>query len=134
MANVFFLDIVTPMKELNLGEVSYLRAPGVDGLFGIMSGHRKSVFAVEVGEVKVVKDGEESFFATSQGYAEITGSSVQMLVETIERSEEIDVTRAKAAKTRAEKRLTGKDINVDRSKAESALIRAINRLQIGTRF
>jgi len=129
----FSIDIVTPTKELNLGEANYLRAPGVDGLFGIMAGHRKSVFAIDIGEVKVLKDGKELFFATSQGYAEVTGSQVQILVETVEQFDEINVTRAEAAKKRAKNRLGSKDLSVDRARAKAALSRAINRLQISSR-
>lgn len=134
MVKTFHLDIVTPTKELDLGEVTYLRAPGLDGLFGVMARHTNSVFAIDIGGVKVIKDGEELFFATTHGYAEVTGNQVQLLVETIERFDEIDVARAVAAKKRAKERLLNKDVKIDRARAEVALNRAINRLQISSRI
>ena len=33
------LEIVTPTKTLDQGEVDYLRCPSPDGLFGLMAGH-----------------------------------------------------------------------------------------------
>ena len=35
------VEIVTPIRELNLQDVSYLRCPGLDGSFGIMNDHRE---------------------------------------------------------------------------------------------
>ena len=134
MVKTFHLDIVTPTSALDLGEVTYLRAPGLDGLFGVMARHTNSVFAIDIGGVKVIKDGEELFFATTRGYAEVTGNQVQLLVETIERFDEIDVARAVAAKKRAKERLLSKDVKIDRARAEVALSRAINRLQISSRI
>lgn len=131
--NTFHLDIVTPMKELVLGEVSYLRSPGIDGLFGVMAGHRKSLFAIGIGGVKVVKDGETIFFASGNGYLEVMGNKAQLLVESIERADKIDVPRAESAVKRAKGRLASDDVRVDRERAEAALSRAINRLQIAKR-
>ncbi|MEE9167351.1 MAG: ATP synthase F1 subunit epsilon [Candidatus Neomarinimicrobiota bacterium] len=131
--NTFHLDIVTPTKALDLGDVNYLRAPGVDGLFGVMSGHRDSVFAIDIGGVKVVRDGKELFFATGRGYAEVTGQKAQLLVESIEPADKIDVSRAESALKRAKERLASDEVGIDRQRAETALARAINRLEMGKR-
>lgn len=125
----FRLHIVTPTRDLDLGNCGYLRAPSPDGLFGVMAGHRNAVFAIDVGSVKVVKDGEEIFFAVGKGFAEVTGAQVQLLTESVERSDEIDIRRAQAALQRARERLGQKEIRFDRERAETALSRAINRLQ-----
>ena len=47
------VEIVTPIRELKLQDVSYLRCPGLDGLFGIMNNHREGIFALSVGEITV---------------------------------------------------------------------------------
>ncbi|MFQ6674156.1 MAG: ATP synthase F1 subunit epsilon [Fidelibacterota bacterium] len=133
MVHTFHLHIVTPTKELDLGDVSYLRAPGLDGLFGVMAGHTNALFAIDVGEVKVTIDGEETYFATGGGYAEVTGQEAQLLVETVERSEEIDLSRAETAMRRAKERLSAQDETTDRARAQAALSRAVNRLHIATR-
>ncbi|MFQ6616448.1 MAG: ATP synthase F1 subunit epsilon [Fidelibacterota bacterium] len=129
----FHLDIVTPTRELDLGEVTYLRAPGLDGLFGILADHTNALFAVDVGEVKVERNSEKTYFATSGGYLEVTGSQAQLLVETVERADEIDVDRARSARDRARERLSARREDLDRERALASLKRSGNRLRIAER-
>ncbi len=131
MAKTFNLEIVTPTKVLDEGQVEYLRAPSTDGLFGVMKGHTKSMIALDIGEIKITKNGTDHFLSTSGGYAEITGDSVQILAETVEKSEEIDADRAKESAERAEKRM--KDTQMDRIRSRLALERAKNRLRVSKR-
>ena len=91
------LEIVTPIKVINEESVKYLRCPGVDGSFGVMHKHRNGVFALETGEVKIETNNGTSWFATSGGFAEITEDKVELLLESIEKSNEIDVKRATEA-------------------------------------
>ena len=53
-----------------------------------------------------------------------------ILAETIEWPGEIDENRAKSAMERAEQRLQGKAPNTDLARAETALQRAIARIQV----
>lgn len=55
---------------------------------------------------------------------------VTILAQTAETSEEIDKERALAAKRRAEERLQKQSPDIDIVRAELALKRAINRLEI----
>ena len=130
--SVFTLEIVTPTRILEAGEVSYVRCPGTDGSFGVMSGHREAVIVLDVGEIKVTQGGKASFYATSGGFAEITIEKVQLLVETVEKADEIDSGRAEASLTRAKGRVSGAD-GSDSKRAEAALFRAVNRLRVSKR-
>ena len=87
----FNLNIVTPIRELKLGTVSYARCPGIDGQFGIMNNHREGIFALSIGELKITQNGENEYFATGGGFAEIINNSVKLLVESIESSKEINI-------------------------------------------
>ena len=78
----FNLDIVTPIRELRVGIVSYARCPGIDGQFGIMNNHREGIFALSVGELKITQNGKDEYFATGGGFAEIIDNSVKLLVAT----------------------------------------------------
>tara|TARA_B100001146_G_scaffold5097_1_gene4558 strand:- start:1023 stop:1418 length:396 start_codon:yes stop_codon:yes gene_type:complete len=127
--SVFTLEIVTPTRILEAGEVSYVRCPGTDGSFGVMSGHREAVIGLDVGEIKVTQGGKDSFYATSGGFAEITKEKVQLLVETVEKADEIDSSRAEASLTRAKGLVSRRD-GSDSKRAESALFRAVNRLRV----
>jgi len=130
--SAYTLEIVTPTRLLEAGEVSYLRCPGTDGSFGVMSGHREAVIELDVGEIKVTQGGKDLFYATSGGFAEITKEKVQLLVETVEKADEIDSGRAEASLTRAKGRVSGAD-GSDSKRAEAALFRAVNRLRVSKR-
>ena len=130
MPRSFQLEIVTPTRVLDLGPVNYLRAPSLDGLFGIMARHTRAMISLEVGEIKVVKGGKPQYYATNGGYADIHGNSVQLLVETAEEAGEIDSQRAKAAAERARGRIYSREAGIDEARAEAALKRALIRLMV----
>lgn len=128
------VEIVTPTSQIFESEVGYLRAPGIDGLFGVMPGHVPSVMALDIGEIAVEQTGDRKYLATSGGYAEIHSDRVTLIVETAERVDEIDLERAKSAKQRARERLAHKrEDAIDETRANAALQRALNRIRIADR-
>ena len=135
MARTFQLEFVTPTRVIDCGQVSYLRAPSTDGLFGVMAGHTRAMISLAVGPVNVTNAEGTRHFATNGGYADILGTDVQLLVETAEEAMEIDESRAAGAAERARERLAqrGKDRNIDAARANIALVRAINRLRVAGR-
>ena len=102
----FNLDIVTPIRELKLEDVSYLRCPGIDGSFGVMNNHREGIFALSVGEIKVSQNGKNEYFSTGGGFAEIFNNSVKLISRIFEKSNDIDTDRAHASLNRATKEKT----------------------------
>jgi len=129
--STFHLEIITPIGLTDLGNVAYLRAPGLDGLFGVMKNHAPAIISMHIGVLKIVEDsGNESFWATSGGIADIRKEdTVQLLLETAERSDMIDTERAKKSAERARQRLS--DGNADHARATASLSRAINRINLG---
>lgn len=127
--NSFKLEIVTPTKILDEDQVEHIRCPGLDGYFGVMANHREAIIGLGIGEIKVTQNGKDHFLATSGGFAEITKEKVQLLVETVETSADIDASRAEASLTRAKEWIASKD-NADDARAEAALERAVNRLKV----
>ena len=75
------------------------------------------------------KDGEKEA-ALHSGFAEILPEGVIILAEIIEWPNEIDENRAKAALHRAEERLRSKTPETDIARAETALQRAMARIQV----
>ena len=131
---LFHLEIVTPRRTVVSAEVESFSAPGAVGGFQVLRSHAPLLSSLKVGEIKVLGvDGKEARYATSGGFVEVRENKVVVLVETAERSDEIDVDRANAAKTRAEKRLAEKKVETDVERARAALFRATNRMRIATR-
>ena len=125
---VFQLEIVTPIKIFDEGQVEYVRCPGLDGSFGVLANHREAIVALGVGEIKVTKNGKDHFLATSGGFAEITKEKVELLLESYEQAEEIDTSRAEAALKRAEERKLSEEI--DSTRNDASLQRAVNRIKV----
>ena len=132
MSKTFQLEIITPEKVYDEGQVSYLRAPSLDGLFGVQSRHAPAIIAMSIGEIKVTKEGKESYYATSGGFADIRPENVQLLVETAEKITDIDKDNFDF------KAIKQYDINIDVKNDElsfpKAMDRARNRLKITSRI
>ena len=128
MANTVQLEIITPTKVFDEGQVEYVRAPSLDGLFGVQSKHAPAIIAMKTGEIKVVKEGKTNYFSTSGGFADIRPENVQLLVETAERAEDIDKDRAQTALEKAKEILQSTDAN--HARARTALERSKTRLKV----
>ena len=132
--NHFSLDIVTPTQNLDVIEVDYVRCPGIDGSFGIMANHQDGVFSLDIGEIMIQSKSDTKYYSTSGGFAEINENEVCLLVETIELSSEIDISRAESALQRANERKNKKnEESLDEVRMESSLSRALNRLRVAKR-
>ena len=128
MKKIFELNIITPINTFSFDEVEYLRAPSIDGLFGVMRGHISSIIALDVGEIKIVKDNKEKFFSTSGGFADINDNKVILVLETAEEDTDIDLQRAEASLKKSTKYLNDKSSDINR--AMDAIKRAKNRIAI----
>lgn len=127
----FELEIVTPEKTLYSGTVEHVRAPGIDGGFGVLSGHHPMVSALGIGQLRFRQNGVEKLAAVNGGFAEVLRDRMTVLAETAELAESIDRGRAEAARDRAKERLRSRrSPEVDVERAEAALLRAINRLKL----
>lgn len=130
-AKAFQLDIVTPKRIVFSAKVESFSAPGVVGGFQVLHSHAPFLSTIKIGQVKMRDaDGKEVRYATSGGFVEVRGNKVVLLAETAERADEIDAERAKAAKARAQQRLSDKRSDIDIERARIALQRALNRLRI----
>jgi F-type H+-transporting ATPase subunit epsilon len=123
------LEIVTPQGLVFSQEVDEVTASGTEGEFGILPGHVPFVTTLKIGMLTCKVGSATKIFFVSWGYAEIEADKVLILADSAERSEEIDMERAKAAMKRAEERMRQAE-NVDFVRAESSLERAVIRTQI----
>ncbi|MBF0303837.1 MAG: F0F1 ATP synthase subunit epsilon [Desulfamplus sp.] len=131
MAENIFLEVVTPSKAVVSEDVQIVVAPGTEGEFGVLRGHTTFLTSLKLGTLRY-KDssGNDRAVFISSGFAEVLPHKVTVLAESAERRKDIDVDRARLAKERAEKRLSGVSTDVDFIRAEAALRRAIHRLSI----
>ena len=131
MADDLMLEIVTPEKMVFSGKIDEVTIPGTEGEFGVLRGHEPFLSSVDIGELSFIKDGKKIYYAVNTGYAEVTSNKVTILIETAERSDNIDKNRALKAKDNAETRLaqlTKEDVEYEIMRV--ALARAIARINV----
>ncbi len=127
------IDVITQERVVFSGEADMVVAPGVLGTVGILPHHAPLLTALEVGELRVKRDGEEICIAVSGGFLEVRSNQVIVLADTAERAREIDTARAEAARERAERLLRERPEGVDLAAIEGALRRSRIRLKVARR-
>ena len=104
---MFHLSIVTPEQVYYDAEIRSLTVPGTEGYLGIL--------------------------AVSAGFLEVSSNRASILGEAVERADEIDIERARAAYEREKRRIisAGKgETEIDLPQARAGLERAANRIRI----
>jgi F-type H+-transporting ATPase subunit epsilon len=126
------LEIVTIERLAFSGDVDIVIAPGVQGELGLLPQHAPLITALEVGELRFRQGNQEQGFAIGGGYLEVLNNQVTVLADSAEQADEIDLSRAEAARERAERMLKeGPTDPVTRAVFEGALRRSRVRLKVG---
>jgi len=123
------LDIVTPYGLIFRDDVDEVTAAGSEGEFGVLPGHAPFLTTLKIGMLTYKKGNEVRYIFVNSGFAEVGPDKVIVLADSAEKSEDIDVERAKAAMKRAEERLKKME-EIDFTRAESSLERAATRIRI----
>lgn len=128
------LEIVTPDRRFFEDEVEMVIVRGQEGDLGILKGHTPLVTPLDIGRIKIKQNGEVREATIAGGYVEIAKEKTTIITDSAEWPDEIDIDRAKEAKRRAEERLHEKnDSEVDLFRAEIALRKALNRINVADR-
>lgn len=96
------VDIVTPEKVFFSGTADELRAPGVNGEFGVLPDHAQFLSLLKAG-VLVVAGGQSRRFVIGRGFAEAGPERVVVLTDSCELAESVDKTAAAALLADAER-------------------------------
>ena len=102
MAGTLRLEIVTPETTAYSEDVEMVTLPGSEGELGVYPNHVPLLTTLNPGELRVLKDGKESFLAIGEGFVEITGSTVSVLTDMALEPAVIDESAAEAAVARAQ--------------------------------
>ena len=132
MAENIRLEVVTPEKQVVNETAQIVMAPGSMGEFGVLSGHTPFMTSLNTGAVHYRDEsGKDQYVFVSGGFAEALPDKVTVLAESAEKTEDIDVARANAARDRAEKRLEDRSKeDIDFMRAKLALERALIRIKL----
>lgn len=123
------LKIITHEKIVFDSEIDELVVTTTSGQIGILKDHIPITTSLEIGVTKAKIGDSFKYFATMGGVFQFKENNAVILTDVCEDSCDIDVTRAKAAKERAEARLAEANAEIDTQRAQAALARALARLQ-----
>ncbi|MBQ8625156.1 MAG: ATP synthase F1 subunit epsilon [Agathobacter sp.] len=130
MADIFKVEIITPDRIFYEGEAEFIEFTTAAGEIGVYANHIPMTTVLAPGVVTIHSGEEETIAAVHAGFAEILGDKVTLLAEIAEWPDEIDVTRAEAAKDRAEDRIASHAADIDIRRAEFALRKALTRIDV----
>ncbi len=135
--HLFRVNVVTPDGLIYSHRSSIIDMRAIDGQRAIMYNHTPLLTPLAIGDVTVKRSREMSqridHIAVNGGYIEFVNNVATIVADSAERARNIDVTRAQAAKERAEKRVKeAKAKHDERSlqRAQVALRRAVNRISV----
>ncbi len=126
----FTLKIITPDRIFFEEPVEMVEFNTTEGEIGIYPMHVPTTVIVAPGILTITQADGQKEAALHSGFAEILQDGVTILAEVIEWPYEIDKDRAEAAKERAEQRLASRTPETDLARAQTALQRAVARIEV----
>ncbi|MGB2896449.1 MAG: ATP synthase F1 subunit epsilon [Anaerolineales bacterium] len=129
-------EIVTQDRSLYEGEADIVIAPGSEGELGILPNHAPLLTTLEFGILIVKHQGQEEAFTIAGGILEVRPDVITVLADVGERVDEIDLSRAEAARERAQQYLKeGPPPDTDEYlRMQAALLRSSIRIDAVKRF
>ncbi|MFD1485299.1 F0F1 ATP synthase subunit epsilon [Lacticaseibacillus baoqingensis] len=138
LSNVVTVNIVTPNGLVYDHHADLVVVKTIAGELGIMANHEPVVAPLVIGEVRVQRTdnpGHEDVIAVNGGFMEMSNNTASIVADSAERERDIDLTRAQAARDRAQRRIEEAKSKADPDelqRAQVALQRAINRIHVKT--
>ena len=130
MAELMKLQVICPDRMFYEGEVSMVELNTTEGEMGIYPKHIPMTCIIAPGILTITEAEGLKNAALHSGFIQILPEKVTILAEAAEWPHEIDLDRAEAARGRAEDRIRTKDSKTDIARAETALQRAIARINV----
>ncbi|MEG0255540.1 MAG: F0F1 ATP synthase subunit epsilon [Vagococcus sp.] len=137
----FIVNIVTPSGIIYDHEAKFLVASTQAGSLGVLPNHSPLISPLNIDAVRIDKTeadgGNSDWVAVNGGIIEIRDNVVSIIANSAETEQNIDVSRAESAKERAEAKIQKaketQNHDIDLGRAEIALVRAVNRLNVANK-
>lgn len=124
------LIIVSAEDKIFEGDVTQLRATGIEGELGILPGHTPLLTAIKPGIIKfTLKNETEEVIYVSGGFLEIQPTVVTVLADVAIRGEELDAERILNAKRQAEENIVAHISDVDHNLLVAKLSKELAKLR-----
>ena len=128
---VFQAHILAADRSFYEGPCVSLTIPTSDGEQGILAHHSDMIAAVLPGTLRYqTPEGPVRLAAVSSGLVKIEKNEVLVLVDSVERPDEIDAARARREADEAREAMLQKKSRQEYQLAQATLARAMNRLRV----
>ncbi len=128
------LEIVTPEAKTFSDNVDSVVIPGVEGELGVLPMHAPMMTLLEPGELRVMKNGEETRLAVGEGFVEITQEKIAVLTDMAVKESDIDEAAADDAIRRAEEAMRGERMSdEEQATTKAALMRSLALIKVKRR-
>jgi len=117
------LKITTPERVVLEKEFQSISLPTEKGEITVLPDHISLLTSLVPGEVQAKDKGGEVLMAVSGGFVEFHDNEMNILADTAERAEEIDLERAEQARKRAEEAKQEASKNLDETQYATVLSR-----------
>ena len=124
------IKIITPQGLYKESDVEAVHVRSVEGEMTILPHHTPLVAMLETCKLQLMNYGVYKNYALAGGMLHFQDDQAKILTDAIEGQEEIDIERAHRSKERAEQRLEKKDSGTNIKRAQVALAKAINRINV----
>jgi F-type H+-transporting ATPase subunit epsilon len=128
------LEIVTPESKSFSDDVDSVVIPGVEGELGVLPLHAPLMTLLEPGELRVMKNGEETRLAVGEGFVEITQEKIAVLTDMAVKESDIDESAAEEAIRRAEESMRSERMSdEEQATTKAALMRSLALVKVKRR-
>ena len=128
------LEVITPDAAVLHEDVDFVLVRALDGDLGIMPNHAPLIASLSIWPLCYDKGRKRQYITVASGFLEVHDNTVTVITPASEKPEDIDVARAQSAEKRAEDRLAAHAANLDVTRAEAALQRALRRLDVAEKY
>ena len=121
------LRVLAPDQSVFDDTADEIILPSTTGLLGILPGHISMVTAIDIGVLRVLRNGNWDSIALTGGFAEVESDEVTVLVNNAEMGKSIDSAKAEAELEQAKNQLIktqDKENSSEKIKAQEALNKA----------
>src|SRR6266436_5106514 len=127
------LEIVTPETKAYSEDVDMVTLPGSEGELGVYPQHVPVLTTLKPGELRILKNGQETLMAVGEGFVEIKADAVSILTDMALESEKIDATAAEAAVERAKAAMKEDQTPEQVAAIQASLQKALAQLHVKRR-
>ncbi len=130
MSETFYLRVLSAEKTFFSGKAKSLTVQTQDGRLQFLAHHEQMIAGLDAGQIEIVPENGEKLSAVAGfGSMVFANNRAEVLVETCETREELDLRRAQEHLERAQEQMLHKQSMAEYHLSQASMARALSRLR-----